>query len=118
CAAARVTWSQMRDQRCAAQRDGFSVAQHFVDGVLFPAGLYRLKCRYVLCHDHHLCASALLHQRITFLMIAVCVAAEQYSDIGELESELLDRLLDRGHVSFIRAVQEDVSLRRHDKEGT
>ena len=41
-------------------------------------------------------AGQLLHQRIAFLMIAVRVVAEQDLDVGELEPELLDRLLDVG----------------------
>ena len=49
-------------------------------------------------------------------MIGVSVAAEQDLDIGELEAELFDRFLDRRHISFIGAVDEDISLRCNDEK--
>jgi len=49
-------------------------------------------------------------------MVAVRVAAEQDLDVGELEPELFDRLLNRRDVALVRAVDEDVALRRDDEE--
>src|SRR4029077_39616 len=46
----------------------------------------------------------------------MCVAAQQDFDIGKLEAQLLHRFLNYRHISFIFAVDEDVSLRRDDEK--
>src|SRR6266704_2727819 len=51
-------------------------------------------------------------------MIAVCVVAQQDLNVGELEPQLLDRLLNRCYIPLIRAVDEYISLRCNDQEGT
>src|SRR5262245_18865686 len=51
-------------------------------------------------------------------MITVCVATEQDLNVGELEPELLNRLLDRRHIALVCTVDQDISLRRGDEERT
>ena len=85
--------------------------------MFLAAGFHRLQRRHVLGHRHHLRAGQLFDHRIAFLVVAVRVAAEQDLGVGELESELLDGLLNRRHVPLIRAVDEDVALRRDDEKG-
>src|SRR4029453_2704274 len=53
-----------------------------------------------------------------FLMITMCMSAEQNLGVGELEPQLLDRLFNRRHVPLIRTVDEDIPLRRNNEEGT
>src|ERR1700730_11824905 len=50
-------------------------------------------------------------------MIAMCVVAQQELDVGELEAQLLDLLLNHRHVPLVRAVDENGALWRHDEEG-
>ena len=107
---------RVRDERRAAERDGVAVVQHPVDRVRLSARLHAFERRHVLRHRHHLRAGQLLDERVAFLMIAVRMAAEQNLRVGELEPQLLDRLLDHRHVAFVRAVDEDVALRRHDQK--
>ena len=49
-------------------------------------------------------------------MIVVCVGPEQDLDVREFESQLFDRLLNRLLISFIRAVNENIALRRNNEE--
>ena len=92
---------QVRDERRAAERHRLAVVQHLVDRMRLAARLHRLKRRHVLGHRHHLRAGQLLDHGIAFLVVAVRVAAEQDLDVGELEPELLDRLLNRRHVALV-----------------
>jgi hypothetical protein len=46
----------------------------------------------------------------------MCVIAEHDLDVGELESELLDRFLNRRHISLVGRIQQDVPLWRDDEE--
>ena len=71
----------------------------------------------VLGHRHHLGAGHLFDHGVASLVIAVRMAAEQDLRIGELESELLNGLLNRRHVPLIRGVVEDIALRRDDEKG-
>ena len=84
--------------------------------MFLAAGFHRLERRDVLGHDHHLGAGHLLDQGVAFLVIAVRVVPEQNLDVGELEPQIRDRLLDRSHVPLVGAVDEDVAGRRHDEE--
>ena len=107
----------MSDKCRAAQRHRLSVVQHLVDGMLFAARFDGLKRRNVLSHRHHLGAGSLFDQGITFLMIAMCVVSQQDLSVGEFEPQLRDRLFNRRHISFIRAVDEDISLWCNDEKG-
>src|SRR3990172_507832 len=49
-------------------------------------------------------------------MIAVRMVPEQNLDVGEGEPQVGDRLLNRSHVPFVRAVDEDMSFRCDDEE--
>src|SRR4029078_9498424 len=118
CAASRVTWGKVCGQRCATERHLFSVPKPFVDGVFFSARLDRLECRHILGHRHDLRSRQLLYNGIAFLMIAVCVGSKQDLDGGKLEAELLNRLLNGGNVSLVRAVDKNISSRRHDEKRT
>ena len=51
-------------------------------------------------------------------MIRVSVAAQQDLDVGETEPQLLDRGTNHRDRLLVVAVDEDVSLRRRDQEGT
>jgi hypothetical protein len=84
--------------------------------MLLAAGLHRLQRRHILGHRHHLRTAHLLDQGVAFLMVAVGVVAKQDLEIRELEAEVGDRLLDHRHIALIGAVDEDISLRRHDEE--
>ena len=64
----------------------------------------------MLAHDHHLRAGQLLDERVSFLMIAVRVRAEQDLDVRELKAERGNRLLDRAHVALVGAVDQDVTF--------
>src|SRR5215472_7311241 len=106
----------MRDERRVTQRHRVSIVKDLVDRVLLAAGLHRLQQGHVVGHCHYLRTGHLLDQGITFLVIPMGVIAQQYLDVGELEPELRHRLLDRWHVAFICAVDQEMSLRRHDEK--
>src|SRR5439155_25308341 len=105
-AAPRMAWREMRDECRAAQHHRLSVMQNPVDRMVFAAMLDRLKCWHVLRHRHHLRARHLLHQRITFLMIAVRMTAEYDFDVGNLESQLLDGLFNCWDIPLVRSIDE------------
>ena len=79
-------------------------------------GLHRFQVRYILDHRHHLRSRHLLDQGIAFLMIAVRVRTEKDLDVGKLESQLPDGFRDGRNISFVRAVDQNVSLRCGDQE--
>ncbi len=113
-----VTRGQVRGQRRTAQRHCLAVVQRLVDGVAFAAGFHGLERRHILGHRHYLRPGHFLDQGISFLMIVVRVCAQQDLDVRELESQLVDRLLDRRHVPLVRAVNQHVALRRNNEERT
>ena len=49
-------------------------------------------------------------------MIVVRMGPEQDLDVRKLESQLFDRLLNRRHVPFVRAVNEDIALWCNNEE--
>src|SRR5258705_4804826 len=112
----RVARGQVRHQLRAAERHGIAVVHDAVDRMVLSARLDRLQRVHVLGHRDDLPTGELLHLRVTFLVVAVCMVAEQDLDVGELEPEVGDRLLDDGHVPLVRAVDQDVPLRRDDQE--
>jgi hypothetical protein len=114
--AAAVARCQPGDEGRISQRHRFAVVQHPVDRVRLAPRRHCLQRRDILGHRHHLCAGQLLHRRVTFLMVAVGVAAEHDLDVAELEAQLFDRLLDERHIALERAVDQDVPLRRGDQE--
>ena len=115
-AAARVARREVRHERRAPKRNLIAVVKHPVDRMRLAAGAHALERRNVFLHGHDLGAGQLLDQRIAFHVIGVGVAAEDDLDVGGLEAELLHRGENQRHVGFVRAVDEDVSLRRRDQE--
>src|SRR5262245_42311890 len=108
--------SEMRDERHVPKRYGSSVAERPVDRMLFRAGPHRLQRGNIFGHRHHLSARHLLQQRVAFLMVAVGMGSEKNFGIGELESELLNRLRNRGYIPFVRTVDQNIPLRGYDEE--
>src|SRR5437899_516940 len=49
-------------------------------------------------------------------MIAVRVVPKQNLRIGKLEPQLFNRLLNRRHIPLVRAVDQDIALRRDDEK--
>ena len=98
----------MRDQCRHTETHLVAVLQLPVDWVRLRAWRDREQRLDVLAHDHHLRAGQLLDERVSFLMIAVRVRAEQDLDVRELKAERGNRLLDRAHVALVGAVDQDV----------
>ena len=115
-AAVGVSRRQKRREQRATDRHCVAVVNCPVDRMLFAAGSDGLKGRHVFGHDNDLRARALLHQCIAFLVIAMRVIAEEDLDVARLETQLLDRVQNDGHVPLVGAVDEDVTLRRRDEE--
>jgi hypothetical protein len=114
-AAARMTRRQVRDERGSAKRYRFAIVQHFVDRMFLAARLHGAQRRHVFGERHHLRAGLCLHRRVALLVVAVRVAAEQDFDLRELETQLLDRLLNQRDVPLECAVDQDVALRGDDE---
>ena len=107
----------MRDHRCFAKCHRFAIVQDFVDGVLLAARLDRLERGYILCQRHHLSPSHFLYHRITFLMIAVRMIPQQDFNIGEIETQSLNRLLDDRNVPCVtRAIARHPCGRTMDSD--
>src|SRR5262245_4808469 len=81
-----------------------------------PRGANILKCRYVFRHGHDLRSGQLFHERITFLVIAVSMAAKHDLDVGKLETQLRYGVLNDRNRSFIGRINKDVTLRRRDEK--
>src|SRR6201999_3817630 len=117
-AAARVAGRLPGDQGDAAELDLVAVVEDAVDLARVPA-TRRVKVLalaprgdhlVVAAHDEDLGAGRLLQSGVAGDVVGVGVAGEEDLDVGHLEAERLDRLLDEGDRALEAAVDEDVPV--------
>ena len=115
-ASLRVAWREMRRQSRSAERDRIAIMEHPIDGMRLAARPHVVQCRNVLFHGHDRGAGELLHERVSGHVIGMRVTPEQDFDVGELETEFLDRGADDRNSLFVIAINKDVAFRRRNQE--
>ena len=73
--------------------------------------------RNVKVQRHDLGSGQFLYKRVAFHMVRMSMTAKDDLDVVKIETQLRYRLANPGQVSFVVAVDEDVSLGRRDQKG-
>src|SRR5437868_14159099 len=101
--------SEMGHQNRAAKCYSVEMMQSPVDWMRFSSRPDRLCVCDIAVHDHDRGASQLLDQCISLAVIGVGMTGQQDFDVRKLEPQLFYRSADQRHVTFISAVEENIS---------
>jgi hypothetical protein len=92
--------------------------QDLIVGTRSAAGrAHALEIGNILGHRHGFGAGHLDDHGIGFLMVAMCMAADNNLDVREFQTQLGHRVLNNGNIRLVSRVDENVTVRSIHDEG-